>query len=110
MSDRAGQGRVKIRRRLKRIPAVFEASRLRGRGELGGLSRNGLFFCTETLPDPGTPVRVVFSNHEGSKVAVRGEVRWNTTGQAKPLAIGFGMRIEQACDEYLDFYEDLLTG
>jgi hypothetical protein len=98
-----------MRRKLKRIPAVFETRGLRGRGEVGGLSQKGLFFCTETLPKPGSRVRVVFSDHDGDKIEVLGEVRWNTADVANPEAVGFGVQIGSASDGYWEFYQDLLT-
>jgi hypothetical protein len=105
MKERRRQSRLKMRRALKRIPAVYEAGKLRGRGQVGGLSREGLFFCTDRLPDPGSPVRVVFSDHLGRKIEVSGDVRWNVN----PPTPGFGMHIDRASERYPEFYENLLT-
>jgi len=110
MQERRRQSRVKMRRSLKRIPAVFEAGKLRGRGQIGGVSREGLFFCTDRPPDPGSPVRVVFSDHLGRKIEVSGDVRWNTAEKINPAAEGFGMHIDHSSDQFPEFYEELLTG
>ena len=96
------------RRTVKRIPAAFSTHGLRGKGQISKLSRRGLFFSTEKLPQPGEPVCVVFRDRGGNKISIEGTVRWNTA-QMKRNASGFGMRIEAAPDQYLDFYEELLT-
>ncbi len=108
MGNRRRAGRVQLRRLLKRIPAAFEAGDLRARGEIAKLSRKGLFFCTETLPAPGSPVRVIFEDRHGSKIELQGSVRWNTA-QLDPARSGFGMHIDRPSGEYQEFYEQLLT-
>ncbi len=93
---------------VKRIPAAFSTHRVRGKGQISKLSRRGLFFSTEKLPQPGEPVCVVFRDRDGNKISLEGTVRWSTA-QMKRNASGFGMRIEDAPEQYLDFYEDILT-
>ena len=64
------------------------------------------------LPTVGAPVRIVFHDRHGSKIEVRGTVRWNTTQlpseeKAKP---GFGIFIERGNEEFDEFFEHILTG
>jgi len=94
---------------LKRIAAAFSTHELQGKGQISKLSRKGLFFATERLPLPGHPVCVVFRDRSGNKISVEGTVRWNTA-QMRPYASGFGMQIEEASSEYLEFYENILVG
>ena len=96
------------RRELKAIPAAFAAGSIKAKGHVSKLSRKGLFFATGRLPNPGATARVVFNDADGNKISVSGSVRWNTA-QLPPKISGFGMQIDGATDEYLEFYEDLLT-
>lgn len=97
------------RRDVKRIPAAFSTHDLKGKGQISKLSRRGLFFTTDRLPTPGQPVCVVFRDAAGNEISIEGTVRWNTA-QMRPNASGFGMQIEKCTQEYLDFYETILTG
>jgi hypothetical protein len=97
---------------MKRIPAAFEAGKLRGKGHIKNISKEGLFLRSNTLPAPGASVRIVFHDRHGSKVEVRGTVRWTTEQlppeeKAKP---GFGVYIERGNDEFDEFFENILTG
>ena len=112
MPTQSGIERRRLRRVMKRIPAAFEAGKLRGKGHIKNISKEGLFLRTNTLPPSGSPVRVVFHDRHGSKVEVRGTVRWTTAQlppeeKAKP---GFGVYIEPGNDEFSEFFENILTG
>ncbi len=112
MPTPSGIERRRLRRVMKRIPAAFEAGKLRGKGHIKNISKEGLFLRTSVLPAAGTAVRVVFHDRHGSKVEVRGTVRWTTEQlppqeQAKP---GFGVYIEPRNDEFNEFFEHILTG
>ena len=96
------------RRELRPIPAAFAAGSIKAKGHVSKLSRKGLFFVTDRLPNPGVAARIVFNDADGNKISVSGSVRWNTA-QLPPKVSGFGMQIDNATDEYLEFYEDLLT-
>ena len=110
MTRASGPPRRQVpRKRVKRIAAAFSTHELKGKGQISKLSRRGLFFATERLPLPGHAVCVVFRDQNCNKISVEGTVRWNTA-QMRPNASGFGMRIEKASDEYVDFYEDMLLG
>lgn len=100
--------RVQMRRAIKRIPASFQADQLEGTGQLAKVSREGIFFCTMTLPPPGAAVRIVFEDSAGTKIEIEGTVRWNTA-QIDASRTGFGMHIDSVNDAYLAFYEGLLT-
>ncbi len=103
--------RVRLTRKMKPIRAAFKTDRVHGEGQIGTLSREGLFLATEELPGPGDSVTVIFSDRSGSKIEVCGTVRW-TTAQLPPgkcSRTGFGMHLEFLSDEYREFYEDLLV-
>lgn len=107
-----GVERRRLRRVMKRIPAAFEAGKLRGKGHIKNISKEGLFVRTDVLPIAGASVRIVFHDRHGSKVEVRGTIRWTTAQlppeeKAKP---GFGVYIEPGNDEFHDFFEGILTG
>jgi hypothetical protein len=70
--------RRKLRRVLKRIPAAFEAGQLRGKGHIKNVSKEGLFLRSAVLPPVGEDVRVIFHDRTGTKIEVRGTVRWTT--------------------------------
>ncbi len=107
-SKRKSARRRLSRRNLKRIPAAFSTPVVEGKGQISKLSRRGLFFSTEKPPSPGEAVCVVFRDGAGNKIDIEGTVRLNTA-QMRPNASGFGMSIERASDEYLEFYEQMLT-
>jgi hypothetical protein len=100
-----------LRRSIKRIPTAFEAGATRGNGHVKNVSKEGIFVRSSTLPDPGTEIRLIFHDRHGSKLEVRGLVRWTTTqlpdgNQAKP---GFGVQLTGRPEGYMDFYEQILT-
>ena len=65
-----GIERRRLRRVMKRIPAAFEAGRLRGKGHIKNISKEGLFLRTNALPEAGASVRVVsWSMYFGSSAA-----------------------------------------
>ena len=112
MPTPTGIERRRLRRVMKRIPAAFEAGKLRGKGHIKNISKEGLFVRADVLPAAGAPVRIVFHDRQGSKIEVRGTVRWTTQQlppeeKAKP---GFGVYIERGNDEFNDFFEGILTG
>lgn len=103
--------RVRLTRKMKPIRAAFKTDRVHGEGQIGSLSREGLFVATEELPGPGDFVTVIFSDRSGSKIEVCGTVCW-TTAQLAPGKCsrpGFGMHLEFLSDEYREFYEELLV-
>ena len=107
-----GVERRRLRRVMKRIPAAFEAAKLRGKGHIKNISKEGLFLRASVLPAAGASVRIVFHDRHGSKVEVRGTVRWTTEQlpkeeKAKP---GFGVYIERGNAEFDEFFENILTG
>src|SRR5262245_3941883 len=102
--------RRKLRRILKRIPAAFEAGRMRGKGHIKNVSKEGLFLRTNVLPPVGEDVRVIFHDRNGSKIEVRGTVRWTTAQlpkdeKAKP---GFGVHIPRGNEDFDDFFGQIL--
>ncbi|MEX2205636.1 MAG: PilZ domain-containing protein [Myxococcota bacterium] len=112
MPTPTGIERRRLRRVMKRIPCAFEAGKLRGKGHIKNISKEGLFVRTSVLPTAGTSVRVVFHDRQGSKVEVRGTTRWTTAQlppeeKAKP---GFGLYVEPGNAEFNEFFEGILTG
>jgi PilZ domain-containing protein len=104
--------RRRLRRILKRIPAAFEAGKLRGKGHIKNVSKEGLFVRTSVLPPVGDDVRVLFHDRNGSKIEVRGLVRWTTDQlpageKAKP---GFGVFIARGNAVFDEFFEQILLG
>ena len=65
------------------------------------LSRAGMFIASETLPEPGERIRVVFEDASGAKLDVRGTVRWNTGPEPGPVS-GFGIKLHKPGPEYLE--------
>ena len=104
--------RRRLRRILKRIPASFEAGTLRGKGHIKNVSKEGLFLRTNALPTAGAEVRVLFPDRNGTKIEVRGLVRWTTNQlppgeKAKP---GFGVYIPRGNEEFDEFFAQILLG
>jgi PilZ domain-containing protein len=104
--------RRKLRRILKRIPASYEAGKMRGKGHIKNVSKEGLFVRSSALPPIGAEVRIVFPDRNGTKIEVRGVVRWTTNQlppaeKAKP---GFGVYIARGNDTFDDFFEQILLG
>ncbi len=111
MSPERKHKRIRMTRKLKPIAAAFKTENVRGEGQIGSLSREGLFLATETLPTEGEFVTIIFADHSGSKIEVCGTVRWTTAqipAETCPRS-GFGMHLEFLTDEYQEFYEELLT-
>ena len=112
MSQEPKLERRKLRRVLKRIPAAFEAGSLRGKGHIKNVSKEGLFVRTNVLPQPGTEVRVIFHDRTGTKIEVRGTVRWNTAQlpQDETPKPGFGVHIPRGNEDFDEFFEQILLG
>jgi hypothetical protein len=100
--------RVALPRARRRIPVAFEAGRLRGAGRIAKLGKHGFFVCTEALPKPGHPVRVVIHDPQRRRnIEISGSVRWNTE-QIDPTRSGFGVEIDAQSHDYCEFYERVL--
>jgi len=102
--------RRRLHRLVKRIPATFEAGKLRGTGHIKNVSKKGLFLRTGLLPPVGSDVRVLFSDRKGTKIALRGRVRWTTDQlpageKAKP---GFAVYIRLDDKAFAEFFEQIL--
>ncbi len=108
MSPERKHERIRMTRKLQPIPATFETLSVRGEGHIGSLSLEGLFFASEIVPRVGEFVTVIFPDHSGNKIEVCGAVRSTTTHVGGAIS-GFGMELESLTDEYLEFYEGLLT-
>ncbi len=110
MSDSGHPERRRLRRVVKRIPVWFVCGTLQGDGHVRNLSKEGLFLCTEVMPEAGDMVQVLIKRENGTKVELIGSVRWTT--EAVPERSegypGFGIRLEPVTDDYRDFFESLL--
>jgi len=106
-----GIERRKLKRRVKRIPAVFTCGALSGTGHVKNLSKEGLFLRVDRLPDVGQAIRVVIQASNGEKVEVVGTVRWTTAQlpNAETVSTGFGMVIQDPSEAYREFFEELLV-
>lgn len=110
MSEKPSVERRRLKRVVKRIPARYQCEGMIGKGHIKNVTQEGLFLRTDRLPSPGARIRLVFEPEDGPKVEVSGTVRW-TTGQlqhAADTSPGFGMRIENVSEEFLEFFENIL--
>ena len=99
-----------MHRILKRIPAAFEAGPLRGKGYIKNVSKKGLFIRSGVLPPVGSAVRVLFHDRNGSKIEIRGTVRW-TTDQlpaGNKTKSGFSVYIPRDNEDFSEFLEQIL--
>ncbi len=110
MSENPIVERRRLKRVVKRIPARYQCEGVIGKGHIKNVTQEGLFLRTDRLPSPGSRIRLIFEPEDGPKIEVSGTVRW-TTGQL-PRAVdsspGFGMRIENVTEEFLEFFENIL--
>jgi hypothetical protein len=98
---------------VQRIPARFQAGPLRGQGHIKNVSRQGVFVRADALPDPGTPVQILFLDRTQQKVEITGTVRWTTDqlpGVTADTPKGFGVLVDEPCPAFLDFFEQILVG
>ncbi len=102
MPNRRIIGRIPVGRIMKPMAAVFRTSLVEGQGNVMDLSQAGMFIASETLPEPGEGIRVVFEDASGAKLDVRGTVRWNTGPEPDPVS-GFGIQLHKPGPEYLVF-------
>lgn len=102
----------RVGRTVTRIAATFEAPSVQARGYIKNVSKEGLFLRTNTLPATGDPVSIIFVDRLNRKVEIYGTVRWTTAELASEVDAkpGFGMCIDRPGPEFLEFYEELLTG
>lgn len=110
MSKKPQIERRRLKRTVKSIPARFQCEGRTQRGHITNITKEGLFLRTSSLPPPGASIRVIFETQDGSKIEVAGSVRW-TTGQLPAsceTGPGFGMRIENVTQEFLEFFEQML--
>ena len=110
MSKKPQIERRRLKRTVKSIPARFQVEGRTQRGYIKNITKEGLFLRTNSLPTPGASVRVIFQARDGPKIEVAGTVRW-TTAQLPPSsdsAPGFGMKIENVPEEFLEFFEQML--
>jgi Tfp pilus assembly protein PilZ len=110
MSTYEGSERRKLKRYVRRIAAKFSSPTMHGTGYLKNLSKQGLFMRTNVLPEPGEEVSIVILTRDRRKIEVIGTVRWTTAqlSTQTPAQPGFGVHIERASDEFVEFYRDLL--
>ncbi len=107
MPNRRIIGRIPVQRFMNPMAAVFRTSLVEGKGWVTDLSRMGMFIASETLPEPGERIRVVFEDASGAKLDVRGTVRWNTGPEPGPVS-GFGIKLHKPSPEYLDLCQALI--
>lgn len=110
MSTYKGKERRKLKRFVRRIPAKFSSPTMHGTGHVKNLSKQGLFMRTNVLPQPGEEVAVVILTRDRRKIEVIGTVRWTTAQlpNGTPAQPGFGVHIDRASDEFVEFFTDLL--
>ena len=105
-----GRERRRLKRFMSRIPATYVCGKLTGRGAVKNLSKEGLFVRSDTVPEPGQTVHVLLQPPENPKVEVVGTVRWTTDQlpSRAPGQTGFGLRIEDPPDAYLELFARIL--
>jgi hypothetical protein len=106
-----GMSQRRIRLSVPTIHAVFEAESTHGEGHLGNVSRTGLFMRTNTLPECGESVCVVFTDSRGQQLKVWGTVQWirGHTDMGKGAPPGFGLEIEVFSGDYNGFIDYLAS-
>ena len=105
-----GRERRRLKRFMSGIPASFVCGSQAARAVVRNLSKEGLFLRSDTLPAPGATVQVLLQPPGNPKVEVMGIVRW-TTDQLPdriPGQTGFGVRIENPPDAFLELFARLL--
>ncbi len=105
--------RRRLKRMVQRIPARFKAGAIKGQGHIKNISRAGVFVRADALPDPGSPVHILFMDRAQRKIEVSGTVRW-TTDQLPDVTPdtpkGFGVLLDEPSPAFLDFFETILLG
>ena len=88
---------------------MFVGGALQADGHVKNLSKEGLFLRTDSLPLPGQPVQVLLMPPDGPEVEVVGTVCW-TTDQVPDRSPqkGFGLKIDDPTDAYLEFFQRVL--
>jgi hypothetical protein len=104
----------KERRRLKRydvrVRVRFETATVRGQGRVRNIHKEGMFVASHLLPTPLEPLRIVIEAGN-RKVEVKGVVRWTSAQYPnRGPTSGFGVQLERATPEYLEFFASLLVG
>ena len=105
-----GRERRRLKRFMARIPATYVCGGLIGRGAVKNLSKEGLFMRSDRVPAPGETVHVLLQPPGNPKVEVVGIVRWTTdqVPSRAPGQTGFGLRIEQPSDAFLELFARIL--
>ena len=105
MAERKGSERRKSdRTRSNLLPVRFRAKSVQGRGHVLDVSEEGLFVRTKSIPDQGEDVQISFSTPDGRRVALKGMI-WRTEQNGRRT--GFGVRLLDACEEYLQFVKKI---
>jgi hypothetical protein len=108
----SGIEKRKLKRHIKRVPARFQVGSQVGTGHICNLSKEGMFLRADRLPKPGSEITVVIETGgpRGEKVEIQARVMWTTSElpNAKDVAPGFGVRVEDPGGPFRDFFESLL--
>ena len=112
MPTATGIERRRLRRVMKRIPAAFEAGKLRGKGHIKNISKEGLFVRATVLPHgrgrgADRLPRSAGQQDRGTRHRALDDPTAPPEEKAKP---GFGVYIERGNEEFNDFFEGILTG
>jgi hypothetical protein len=104
---------LRSQRRIRLAEPVrtrFNAGRSQGQGLVCDVSFGGFFVRSPLLPPEGAQIVLSLSTPSGWRVAVRGEVRWNTANAATdPTLSGFGVRLTRPSPEYAGFVDGALA-
>ncbi len=79
-----------------------------GKGLVGNLSRDGLFFRGPMLPKEGEHVVIKFKTANAREIKVEGTVRWTTHAHADDKS-AFGVALSSYGDDYLVVVKDSLS-
>ena len=88
------------------IETEFEIRGRRASGRIKNVSESGAFIDTQSVPDEGENVDLIFKAPGGKEVRLSGLVWW-TTGGNPHRAPGFGMRLLYDNEDYQRFLASL---
>ena len=91
----------------KGVPISFQAGRMRSKGHISNVSEVGLFITCAAVPELRSVFQAEFISPAGGKIAVAGMV-WRTTTGEESAPRGFGIRLLEVDDAYLEFLENIL--
>jgi hypothetical protein len=105
-----GRERRRLKRYVRRIPARFQSDTISGEGHVKNVSKEGLFLCSDSMPEPQATLTMTIEREGEAKIEVTGQIRWTTeqSPERAPGVSGFGVQIPADCKPWREFFEQLL--